>query len=92
MTGEAPCILLAFAFSHNSLSLCLSKKTLTHTRPTLFPALEICAMPLRAKSGKKTEFEVIVQEIVHGLYHLEAGIRYASTKKLVSFAISKVSF
>mmetsp|Transcript_32898 Transcript_32898/g.48028 ORF Transcript_32898/g.48028 Transcript_32898/m.48028 type:complete len:391 (-) Transcript_32898:272-1444(-) len=28
----------------------------------------------RAKPGKKAEFEVIVQEIAHGLYHLEAGI------------------
>lgn len=31
-------------------------------------------MHFKAKPGKKTEFEVIVQEIVHGLYHLEAGI------------------
>jgi len=31
-------------------------------------------MHFRAAPGKRREFEVIVQQIAHGLYHFEAGI------------------
>ena len=40
----------------------------------IYPRATATYLVIRAAPGKKADFEVIVQEIAHGLYHLEAGI------------------